>query len=155
MYDLKREIMTDLTDLFKDQNYKAPDKEDGRTIHIFRNFPPLHDDASKDVDDFDYIAVYVSEGSRDTAESTEKMTAHLVVGVYDDAQDWSGADTLDLIIERVLNHYDEHPLLNHQFKCSYPRNYVLKVDDEVFPYFFAVISLTFERVTMTEEDPYV
>nr|DAL24356.1 MAG TPA_asm: hypothetical protein [Caudoviricetes sp.] len=155
MYDLKRALIKDLQTVFKDPLYKAPDKADGKTIHVFRNLPPLHDDPADDDDDFDYLAVYVSDGQRNSATEPEQMTAHIVCGVFDDSQDWAGADTLDLIIERILNHYDAAPLLDKQFRCTFPRNYTTVIDDDTFPYFFAVVSLTFERITPEEEDPYV
>lgn len=164
MYDLKRALMKDLAKLFKDPLYSAPDDEGtkykvfhtaGKKINIFRNLPPLHDDPADDDDDFPYLAVYVSDGQRNSATEPEEMTAHIVCGVYDDDQAWAGADTLDLIIERILDHFDEAPQVGGKYRCTFPRNYTTVIDDDTFPYFFAVVSLTFERVTPEEEDPYV
>ena len=91
---------------------------------------------------------------RQGADSYETITMRLIFGVFDDSTDYRGAETLGEIVRKVLDHYDEKPVLHGEFKCDFPRDYA-DTDEDMWPYFFGALDLVFMRLTPEEEDPYV
>lgn len=162
MYDLKQYAKEDLEAYFDGSEYNTPDdgeqnlpgSEESKPLNIFFNGPPRHDDPDDDLDDFPYLVLATSEGGRSAADSPEQITLRIVVGIYDMDPNYAGGNTRDLIIRRILDHFDAHPLLASRYRCVFPRNFA-NPDDDTWPYFFGTVDLPFERVTMEEEDPYV
>ena len=162
MYDLKRYAKKDLLEYFSGTEYNTPDDheesapgcEEMKGISVFFNSPPRHDDPKQDNDDSPFLVLQTSSGGRDSVTSPESITLRIVVGVYDMDPAYGGAETRDLIIRRILDHYDAKPLLGNQYMCTFPRTFA-NGDEDMYPYFFGVVDLPFERVTMEQEDPYV
>lgn len=153
MYELKRMLMKDLNSLFEDFEYPSPDGEE-KKINVFHDAPPIHDDVNSDVDDFDWIVVQASEGSRNGVDDPEKIRVRLIIGVFDEDYDYAGADTRDIIMRTILDHYDECPTLFNKYRYQFDGTFA-NSDEDTFPRFFGAIEMTFERPTMIEDSLYV
>lgn len=163
---LKDILKKDLESLFEGMVYRGEDGEE-RSVRIFKNSPPVHPDGD-DLKDFPYIVIQADSGSRDNIENPNEITVRFIIGVYDDSdvtayddttnrapsdpEPYTGADVRDNMIERIMNHYAARPVLDG-FRAVFPMSWATP-DDDLYPYFFAGISVPFRvpSVTLDEDD---
>lgn len=153
MFKLKHMLADDLSNLFKDNLFQTPDGKE-RKINVFCDAPPIHDDGSNEDDDFDWIVVQASEGSRNGQLDPEEIKARLIVGVFDEDYHYAGADTRDILLRQIIDHYDQHPTLGSEYRYLFDGQFA-NADEDTWPRFFGAVEMTFERPTMIEESPYV
>lgn len=150
MYELKRLLVEELKTLFSDTEYPAVEGE-VHELHVYPDLPPIRTDAD-DTDDYDFLTVRTSSGGRDDYSDPERIVMRIGVGVCDDDDpEHSGASTLELIIRRILDHFDTYPLVGKKYRCDWPRSYAM-ADEDLSPYYYGGIELTFIRPTFIEED---
>lgn len=125
-------------------------------FHVFVNSPPIHTDGAVDDSDFPYVAIHCEDGNRESAVERQQMTVQLFIGIYNDAKDFSGMDDRDSVVQKIIDHYDAQPIVGGKFRAVYPQNWTVPDnDDGYYPYFYAGVQITFERVSMEYQDEFL
>lgn len=152
---LKRALVSMLKEMFAYDNEVTPDTT-GRAFNVFPDAVPIHDDQdADDIDDFNYIVVKPSSGSQQTRDDYATERIDLYIGVYSEAYDGSGNEILQEAMERIIEHFSANVILNERYMSLMPIEWALDNEDR-YPYYFGMVSLTFSVPTNSmEDDDYV
>lgn len=138
---LQDAMVADLSELFKDRRYKAPDGRDVSLSVFAQNLPKRQ--SEDDDDPFPYIIVRIDSGNIETQTDPHKVAVILLIGNYDDSPENQGHRAVLEIMELIQQHYEEMPLLAEKFIFTDPFNWALQ-DEESYPYYFGAANLTFK-----------
>lgn len=161
---LQEMIMGDLENLFSDRYYKTPNHTMA-TPKAYAQFL-LPRDAQTQEDPFPYIEVRLRKGGVDSPIDPHKATVILFIGIFDDGTedfrneppqegDWDnrnyGANAVMEIIERIQEHYEKVPALDHgNFYFDGPFYWEMQ-EEEFFPYYAGFCELTFTLAAPRKE----
>ena len=136
-------MVNDLDALFSRDSFKT---SDGGMAHpkAYKQFVPYRQ-SEDDPDPFPFIIVRLDGGGIESQTDPHKINVILVIGIYDDDPENNGHLFVLEIIERILKHYEEKPLLAGQFVFRDPFEWALQ-DEEEFPYFYGACKFSFDTM---------
>ena len=161
---LQQAVMEDLEALFSDRYFKTPNHTMA-TPKAYAQFL-LPRDAQTGEDPFPFIEVRLRMGGIESPTDPHKATILLFIGIYDDGTkdfrekppqdgEWDnrnyGAVAVMEIIERIQEHYEKHPALDHgNFYFDGPFSWEMQ-EEEFFPYYAGFCEMTFTLAAPRKE----
>lgn len=166
---LQSELADELKKIFSDFRLKNPQGEPSG-INIFEQLlpmpepleqgeiaPELLENGLVDVrtvpDPYPYIIVRLDEGEIEDADSAQKVSLSLLIGIYEPDYAKQGHKDILNIIAKIYERFAKCPVLNGKYTIQYPILWVLQ-EEESYPFYFGGMTLGFETAMIRREDPY-
>lgn len=149
--DLQDDLVAELTEMFKDTLFKAPDGSQV-PLHVYSQNIPLVNDDEDETALFPYLIVQLNNGDDEGAwDSTNAVRLVIIVGVYDHDTDRQGYRDAMNVYQRIYHRFQSKPNLNGAAVFNGEFHWANQQDD-YYPYFFGACTMTFNIPAVRRED---
>lgn len=149
---LQDALVEELKRLFADSTYLNAQQELAG-LNIYAQNLPVKDEEG-DRDHFPFILVRMGEITDQGNEVQSSCNMLLSVGIVDESLDMQGERTIQNIIQRIRQRFVAHPILNRMFELDFPLTSSLFDEEDLSPYFFGYVNMTWKIPAITREDVY-
>ena len=113
----------------------------------------MPDEEMDGMDPYPFCVVRFDGGKLETLGSTNKITTELIFGVYDEALENKGHQTLLNIFEKVMERFVQDPVLNGCYRMNDEDGieWVLN-DEDWYPYIVGAMSMTWDTFFVTKKE---
>lgn len=165
---LQEALVEELKTIFKGE--KFPDRNGGMSeVSVYEQFLPVIDvndteDSQEELESglldenlvdripVPYIQVILTNGKTSTVNEPGLVSVLLYLCVYDEGKMRNGFQYLLHMIQKIQEHFQKNPILEH-YRCGDDILWeISEVDDH--PYYFAAMAMDFETATISKEDRY-
>lgn len=107
------------------------------------------DDTSKY---FPYFIVRLTNGETKDDDDPWLVTADIIFGVCDVAQEAQGHLHILTMIQRVTDRFMAEPLLDHKYRASQEVSWALQEEEDTYPFYFGGLEMRFYIPKMGRRD---
>jgi len=134
---LQDEIKKRLEKLFEGHLFDDP-RGNRTNLKVYEQHLPIKK-ASKDDNSSLYpcVIVQLQQGFN------QKVAITLIIGIFNESSDRTGYRDLSTIIQKITTDFAEYPTMTRQYSLAEEPKWAIH-DEDVHPYYFAGIELTFQ-----------
>ena len=157
--ELQDDLIEELQDLFRNEKFKNesydPTDETSQKyvpIRMFSQDLPIESSREDDEDNhFPYLIVKLDSGKMPDETSAHEVKVVILIGIFDDSNNNQGHRDVLHIINMIYERFAKKPMLKHQYVAKMPFEWALQ-DENVHPYFFGGIEMSFDIPAVRRED---
>ena len=176
-YYLQKDLCKEIERLTEDLRFLRPGSSERVKLKAYRQMLPLAEKDDTEVLDeyggeeaydklFPWALVQIAGGSIKEPSAEHRVNLNIVVGIYEPDTERNGHDDVMLVIERIIERFSKHPVLNRKFTITVITDNNISNShelfewalsdptDEAYPFYFGVLSLAFRMKGFEREDKY-
>lgn len=151
--NLQKALAAEMKTLFT--GYKQPNQSSkASSFHIYENSTPILLDGQDEKDFFPYIVVRLTDGTvPENERETPTAKATILIGYFDENEENNGNKFVLSVIQRIIERFRKNTILDKYYNQTGNIEWAM-ADEDLFPYFFGGLELSFTLPTIFKESDF-